>query len=95
MWLIRTYGGRILAYLIQRQVENQINNIFGTGAQKAHGKRQRAESKPRKSKRFGKDVGEYVEYEEIKISQTNQTETRPPSDVPPESRISDAEWEDL
>lgn len=100
----------LLAYLLWpvvkgmmyvRKVQRNVRDAFeqatrgnGSGAGRASG------SSGTRKKKFGKDVGEYVEFEEVSVS-SGYRET---SDAPAassrqsgdaETQVVDAEWEDL
>lgn len=53
----------------------------------------------RKKKIFQRDEGEYVDFEEIEVTETRSTDTagnrRYTGSRPADSRVTDAEWEDI
>lgn len=104
--LISRLMGRLLVWLMTRQMRKRMRDAFGQdpfAAQQGFGREQQNRrnrentnySGRRNGKIFSKDVGEYVEFEEIQeyTRYTQTTEERPK--FKPEPQISDAEWEDI
>lgn len=101
---------RFAMWLVQRQMRKRMRDAFGAdpfggtsydGRNDQYEKRQARYSSARKTARkggkiFTKDVGEYVEFEDIREYSGNRSsagESR--SSVKPEPQIVDAEWEDI
>lgn len=110
-WFFSKGLARLLMWLMSKQARKQYEQMFGqqppSSSQQRRGraqgwspfsrnKGQRKPNKRRRSKIIGKDVGEYVEFEEISVY-TPPTSHREESHkkYPDEPQISDAEWEDL
>lgn len=78
-----------------RRAQQRMNDIFGS----ATGNRRQAQPKPeRKAKKIDPNVGEYVAFEEIKVSQTTTVTDDPSTNtrtVKTESQIEDAVWEEI
>ncbi len=90
------------------RLQNQAKQMFSQAAnsqQSAHRRdtqqRKAGWSTPvnRKEKKIGRDVGEYVAYETIAISETTSTDSATSENqaygTSTESRISDADWEEI
>ena len=57
--------------------------------------RREAERQARRNRKiFSKEEGEYIEFEEITVTQTT-TVTSAPDEFPTEPQVSDAEWEEI
>lgn len=102
-FVVRVAIGARHIYKRQKAWQEQFNSFFGGGGT-PNGSRTRSRSsskppKPPKRKIFGKEEGEYVEFEELEgeFTETRRTpdgeETR--RTRVSESRVTDAEWEDL
>ena len=93
------------AALFVHKARQQVRDMFGGGAQRQNreqNERQEPEQPAPRPKKIYPNVGEYVEFEEIKTSsQTTVTDTdgtteyRRVSETVREEQIEDAEWEDL
>lgn len=86
---------RIISFFMRAR--RAVRNVFGGEAGGKDGRRQQTstQSKPRR-KKIEKDVGEYVEFEEVACTvktQTTQDTTR--TDIHVESQIEDVQWEDI
>ena len=81
---------------VRRNVRDAFEQASRGGAGNAGGN-----AKPRRKKKIDKDVGEYVEYEEISVASSSYRETVEDSDgsrrrvTETESQIVDAEWEEV
>lgn len=101
----------ILAYLLWpvvkgmmyvRDVRRNVRDAFEQAARGSAGNAGGgAKQARRRKKKIDKDVGEYVEYEEISVASSTYRETVEESDgtrrrvVETESQIVDAEWEEV
>lgn len=93
-------GWRI--FRLQSQARSMYNQMNGArqsaGYQEPHQRKAGWSSPATKPKKIGKDVGEYVAYENITVTETT-TSTTTDADgnttVYSESRITDVEWEDV
>ncbi len=77
--------------------QRQSYNPFGSARQRQQ--QQQAQRRKPKTKIFGPDDGEYVEFEDIPTYRDPNEPTPPPPPKKPtdkdEPQISDAEWEDI
>ncbi len=100
----------ILAYLLWpvvkgmmyvRDVRRNVRDAFEQAARGGAGNAGGGSKKPRRKKKIDKDVGEYVEYEEISVASSTYRETVEENDggrrrvIETESQIVDAEWEEV
>lgn len=86
----------VKAMLAVREVQRNVRDAFGRAA--AGASAQSATGRPKRSrKKIDKDVGEYVEYEEIIVNhQESASHSSGGTRVTEvESQIVDAEWEEL
>ena len=106
-YLLRNLIARLfphfVMWLMKRQLKKQMGDAFAGGQQ--GGRRgspfggtpySDQPQQRKKGKIFGKDVGEYVEFEEVSVYQSSdgqQTETH--IKYKEESQISDADWEEV
>ena len=87
-----------LAWYARRKFEQKVSDMFGFrpagGGEQQTARAQQTHSPRRRGKKIGRDVGEYVEFEELegRMAPPVQTDS---GYTPRESRISDAEWEDI
>lgn len=86
----------IKAAVFYRRIKNSFRKAQNSGGFRYNDNRT---SHHRANKKIiDADVGEYVSFEEINVSETSYTETISSTDnnIPPtENQVSDAEWEDL
>lgn len=89
------------AGLLVYKARKQMRDLFGGGARKGGGRRQEQQP-PRRRKKIDPNVGEYVEFEEIKTYtqssgevRTETSETGSSGRTVTEEQIEDAEWEDI
>lgn len=79
----------------QKQARKAYEEAFGRGRQQGN----RESVSPEKEKIFDRNIGEYVEFEEIECSQSSETapdgETKYGKNVKIERQVVDAEWEDI
>lgn len=101
-WLvIQPLVSRYLRRKMTERVEDMFARQFGMpDAKEARRRydeaRKEAERQARRNRKiFSKEEGEYIEFEEITVTQTTQTTYTAAGDFTPESQISDAEWEEL
>lgn len=96
--LLRRYFPQILMWLVGRRMRSQMND-YQARQQRAYerARQQERQSKGRRrGKIFGSNVGEYVEFEEMKVYTYSETANETvKSDFKPEPQVSDAEWEDI
>lgn len=82
-----------------RQMRNFMNNPYDYFAGQAGAQRSQAEhTQPKKhKKKFGKDVGEYVEFEEIATETAAKDKASGNTSVrySKEEQVTDIKWEDL
>ena len=93
------------AALFVHKARQQVRDMFGGGAQRQNreqNERQEPEQPAPRPKKIDPNVGEYVEFEEIKTSSQTTvtdadgtTEYRRVSETVREEQIEDADWEDL
>lgn len=77
-----------------KQATDNLRNAFNGGGR--DGSSQQPEQPKRKKKKIDPNVGEYVAFEEIKVSAETTTETGDSySSVRTESQIEDITWEDV
>ncbi|MCM1452716.1 MAG: DUF4834 family protein [Clostridium sp.] len=102
--ILSRFWPQIAMWLLKRHVKSQMNQAFGPGAyQRAQreydpfGNFRRQSEKGRKRRRSSKiidpEVGEYVEFEEVKVTASQQAAE--PASFRPEPQIEDADWEDI
>lgn len=109
-WFFSKGLPRLLMWLMGRQAQKQYEQMFGqrppSSSQQRSSRSQgwspfsrQPKSQPgrrRKGKIIGKDVGEYVEFEEISTyRQSSAKHEDTHKKYPDEPQISDADWEDL
>lgn len=89
------------AGLLVYKARKQMRDLFGGGARKG-GARRQEQQPPRRRKKIDPNVGEYVEFEEIKTYtqssgevRTETSETGSSGRTVTEEQIEDAEWEDI
>ncbi|MDE6645390.1 MAG: DUF4834 family protein [Muribaculaceae bacterium] len=100
----------ILAYLLWpvvkgmmyvRDVRRNVRDAFEQAARGGAGNAGGSAKPHRRKKKIDKDVGEYVEYEEISVASSTYRETVEENDgtrrrvIETESQIVDAEWEEV
>lgn len=92
----------IKGLLYVRDVQRNVREAFGQASRGSGNRGRQQESSPgRRGKKIDKDVGEYVEFEDItESSSSGYSDTIKDVDVKQhnfcsESQISDAEWEDI
>lgn len=105
MWLLgqllRRYFPQIVMWLVGRRMRSQMNDYQARQQQayaRARQEQQRRDKarRRRRGKIFGSNVGEYVEFEDVKVyTYTETTGKAAGADFKPEPQISDAEWEDI
>lgn len=93
------------AGLLVYKARKQMRDLFGGGARKGGARRQEQQppqQPPRRRKKIDPNVGEYVEFEEIKTYtqssgevRTETSETGSSGRTVTEEQIEDAEWEDI
>lgn len=101
--VLKRIGARLLMWLIQHRMRRQMNDAFGFdpfGGSRQYGpsgsqSHQQPRRGKRKSKVFTKDMGEYVEFEDIQEYRRDASAEQPRTDIKPEPQITDAEWEDV
>lgn len=78
---------RILLFLAKRKMRSTMNKMYEQQQRQAQSNHPNdTTSQPRK--KINKDVGEYVNFEEI-------TDNNPSQSAPVEPQISDADWEEI
>lgn len=86
---------RIISFFVRAR--RAVRNVFGGESGGNGGRRQQTKTQPKhRRKKIEKDVGEYVEFEEVACTvktQTTQDATR--TDIQIESQIEDVQWEDI
>lgn len=76
------------------KVRNQTRDMFNQAT--GRGKKQNNSQPQPKQKKIDPNVGEYVEFEEIQVSETKtQTSTYSSATYKSESQIDDVEWEEI
>lgn len=106
----------LVAKYLQRKFQQKVNDMFrqayGFSQDDFRRETHRTESRnasPRKRnsrKIFSREDGEYIEFEDIKVEYSTETDTsahfssssggdRRPSYTPREPQVSDAEWEEI
>ncbi|MCM1163253.1 MAG: DUF4834 family protein [Muribaculaceae bacterium] len=84
-----------LARYARRKMEERINEMFGmsgNSAPRSGAAPQQSHHAPRRGKIYGRDEGEYIEFEEIDIPLPPPPPTK---HTPMEPQVSDAEWEEI
>lgn len=109
LWLVvKPWVARYMRRKFQQKVNDMFRQSFGGQAQgfpfgggydgREQEPRQRQQHAPRGRKRkiFGRDEGEYVDFEEIHVH-ADSSSARPEKGgyTPREPQISDAEWEEI
>ncbi len=101
-WLMRMAVRRA-----QKRMEQQVRDMFGGAATRAAGGRAAYNQGPQpeptsKKKIIDDEVGEYVRFEEVEVTETTTTEKdiktgteRTKVDYRVEDQVVDVEWEDL
>lgn len=81
----------------RRQVNDMFNQAYNNSRQQQAGTPGRQQQPPVKKKKITSDVGEYVAFEEIKVTEktASAADTDRGSRVRTESQIEDVEWEDI
>lgn len=92
--LLRRFFPQIMMWMVGRRMRSQMNDFQRRQQQYSRSRQQQGRQKPRRSKIFDSSVGEYVEFEEVKVYQSQASEPQP-QDFKPEPQVSDAEWEDI
>lgn len=109
VWLIgqilSRFWPQIVMWLFKRHMRNQMYNAFGRESFRqdqqsydpfADTRRQsqsKAHTRRRKKKIIDPEVGEYVEFEEVRSAAYSQTERM--ANFKPEPQIEDADWEEI
>ena len=102
-WLVvMPFVRRYLARKMSERVQDMFAQQFGMpNAREARrrydeARREQDATRRRGRKIFSRDEGEYIEFEEISVTQTSASSTYvPPSSSPSEPQVSDAEWEEI
>lgn len=98
--LLRRYMPQIMLWLFKRRMRSQMHDFQSRqqsqryGSRQGQQRRQAQSQRRRRSKIFDSSVGEYVEFEEIKVYSSG-SDSGAPADFKPEPQISDAEWEEI
>lgn len=111
IWLLYQLLRRLLPWLLMRSFQNRAKNAFDQFARQ-NGYKTRDPEQPRrtksgwdnpeKEKKISRDEGEYIDYEEIRVTQSTTTVTEETDsdgsttiEVDSEQQVIDVEWEDL
>lgn len=103
VWLVpKLIRGYLFVHRIKKQArtmyEQMYNNNPGTQQQQRRSSRRPGWSAPtQRRKKIDPEVGEYVKFQEITVTETTQQPTgdTPHTSYPIEQQITDAEWEDI
>ncbi len=87
-------------FLTVKRLQNEARRATGQGRHSEHSQRERKAgwtTPAARRKKFGSDIGEYVEYEEITATSTPPATKQAESGghTRTESQIVDVEWEDI
>lgn len=111
IWLLYQLLRRLLPWLLMRSFQNRAKNAFDQFARQNGYKTPDPEQprrtksgwdNPEKEKKISRDEGEYIDYEEIRVTQSTTTVTEETDsdgsttiEVDSEQQVIDVEWEDL
>lgn len=98
--------GIVRALMYANRMRRAVRDLFTGGRDSSaadNGRsagRRAGTSRPKRAKKIGRDVGEYVEFEEITAEQTTvaadeETTSGTGTEVKTEQQVTDIEWEDL
>ena len=100
-YVLPTLLPRLLRYMLQRKVQKTFRQFYETGNYNDTQHREQKQSPKTPSKKISDDVGEYVRFEEIEVSEQTTTTVEPDGTTTTktktviEEQIVDVEWEDL
>lgn len=105
LFLILYFGGLLLKYFAPRLLmwlfNRRMRSAFGENSQRQSrdGKQKnprREQQRKRPAKKIGSDVGEYVEFEEMRVyTESKTTDGQTTVKIEVEQQITDVEWEDV